>query len=83
MHFLLILVSISWHIIQDRVPAFSPKKAKDFIEKELGAPIDQLFREFEERPIAAASLGQVCFSFICPFYPFNANIEIPPPLLCE
>ncbi|KAI3695358.1 hypothetical protein L1987_78354 [Smallanthus sonchifolius] len=45
--------------LQDRVPAFSPEKAKSFIEKELGAPVNILFREFEERPIAAASLGQV------------------------
>ncbi|CAK9151860.1 unnamed protein product [Ilex paraguariensis] len=45
--------------LQDRVPAFSPKKAKGFIERELGAPIDLLFKEFEDQPIAAASLGQV------------------------
>ncbi|XP_057506639.1 protein ACTIVITY OF BC1 COMPLEX KINASE 7, chloroplastic [Actinidia eriantha] len=45
--------------LQDRVPAFSPKKAKNFIAKELGAPVDILFKEFEDQPIAAASLGQV------------------------
>eukprot|EP00262_Sarcandra_glabra_P013388 TRINITY_DN3705_c0_g1_i2.p1 TRINITY_DN3705_c0_g1~~TRINITY_DN3705_c0_g1_i2.p1 ORF type:complete len:707 (+),score=111.66 TRINITY_DN3705_c0_g1_i2:289-2409(+) len=45
--------------LQDRVPAFSPKKARDFIQSELGAPLDILFKEFEDRPIAAASLGQV------------------------
>ncbi|KAK4768416.1 hypothetical protein SAY87_003557 [Trapa incisa] len=45
--------------LQDRVPAFSPKKARAFIESELGAPVDIIFREFEDRPIAAASLGQV------------------------
>ncbi|KAJ6401481.1 hypothetical protein OIU84_016814 [Salix udensis] len=45
--------------LQDRVPAFSPKKARSFIERELGAPIDVLFKEFEDQPIAAASLGQV------------------------
>ncbi|XP_042498334.1 protein ACTIVITY OF BC1 COMPLEX KINASE 7, chloroplastic isoform X2 [Macadamia integrifolia] len=45
--------------LQDRVPAFSPEKARDFIEKELGAPIDAFFKKFEDRPIAAASLGQV------------------------
>ncbi|KAJ1415591.1 UbiB domain [Sesbania bispinosa] len=45
--------------LQDMVPAFSPKKARAFIESELGAPINILFKEFEDRPIAAASLGQV------------------------
>ncbi|RYR00813.1 hypothetical protein Ahy_B07g088924 isoform F [Arachis hypogaea] len=51
----------AWAVIinKDKVPAFSPKKAKIFIESELGAPISLLFREFEDRPIAAASLGQV------------------------
>lgn len=45
--------------LQDKVPAFSPQKARGFIESELGAPINELFKEFEDRPIAAASLGQV------------------------
>uniref|UniRef100_A0A803QI50 ABC1 atypical kinase-like domain-containing protein n=1 Tax=Cannabis sativa TaxID=3483 RepID=A0A803QI50_CANSA len=45
--------------LQDRVPAFSPEKARRFIESELGAPIHILFKEFEDQPIAAASLGQV------------------------
>ncbi|KAH6788635.1 Protein kinase superfamily protein [Perilla frutescens var. frutescens] len=45
--------------LQDRVPAFSPSKAKSFVEKELGAPISMLYKEFEDLPIAAASLGQV------------------------
>lgn len=45
--------------LQDRVPAFSSKKAREFIAKELGAPVDLLFKEFEDQPIAAASLGQV------------------------
>lgn len=45
--------------LQDKVPSFSPEKARSFIESELGAPINILFKEFEDRPIAAASLGQV------------------------
>lgn len=45
--------------LQDRVPAFSSEKARCFIENELGAPIEQLFKRFEDQPIAAASLGQV------------------------
>ncbi len=45
--------------MQDRVPAFSPEKAKAFIEKEMGCPIEVVYKEFDNRPIAAASLGQV------------------------
>jgi hypothetical protein len=45
--------------LQDRVPAFSPEKAKAFIEKEMGCPIEVVYKEFDNRPIAAASLGQV------------------------
>ncbi|KAJ4730237.1 Protein kinase [Melia azedarach] len=45
--------------LQDRVPACSPEKARQLIESELQAPIDQLFKKFEDQPIAAASLGQV------------------------
>lgn len=45
--------------LQDRVPAFSPEKARAFIEKEMGCSVDVAFKEFEDRPIAAASLGQV------------------------
>jgi len=52
------------YIIQDKVPAFSPEKARGFIESELGAPINILFKEFQDRPIAAASLGQVRVRFM-------------------
>ena len=45
--------------MQDRVPAFSAEKAMAFIEQELGAPVNELFADFERQPIAAASLGQV------------------------
>jgi len=45
--------------LQDRVPAFSVAEAIEIIETELGAPLDILFAEFDQIPIAAASLGQV------------------------
>ncbi len=49
--------------LQDRVPAFGMKEAKEAVEKALGAPVDELFDEFSE-PVAAASIAQVhkaCF----------------------
>lgn len=48
--------------LQDKVPAFASDKALSIVERELGAPASQIFRQFDERPIAAASLGQVWFS---------------------
>jgi predicted unusual protein kinase regulating ubiquinone biosynthesis (AarF/ABC1/UbiB family) len=45
--------------LQDRVPAFGDAEAISIIETELGKPISQLFSQFDQIPIAAASLGQV------------------------
>jgi hypothetical protein len=59
------VLSLFSAFMQDRVPAFSPEKAKVFIEKEMGCSIDVVYKEFEERPIAAASLGQVFNPKLC------------------
>lgn len=45
--------------LQDRVPEFDADAAIDIIEFELGAPLHKLYQDFDPRPIAAASLGQV------------------------
>lgn len=45
--------------LQDDVPSFPVELARQTIEEELGLTVDQLFLEFEEEPIAAASIGQV------------------------
>jgi len=45
--------------LQDNLPAFPHAIALQTIEQELGAPVEQLFEEFPDHPVAAASLGQV------------------------
>ncbi len=45
--------------LQDRVEGFSPRVARKILEKELGAPIENFFNDFEETPYAAASIAQV------------------------
>jgi hypothetical protein len=45
--------------LQDDVPPFSGARATEIIAKELGAPTDEIFSDFSETPLKAASLGQV------------------------
>ncbi len=45
--------------LRDSVPAEPPEVIRAMIEKELGAPVEEIFDEFPDEPIAAASIGQV------------------------
>ncbi|MGH7785295.1 MAG: ABC1 kinase family protein, partial [Candidatus Binatia bacterium] len=45
--------------LQDRVPAFPFAVARQTIERELGAPLAEIYSRFEETPVAAASVAQV------------------------
>ena len=45
--------------LQDRVPAFPGSQARELIETAYEKPIDSVFRNFQEVPLAAASIAQV------------------------
>ncbi len=45
--------------LQDRVPAFPGSEAKAIVEQVLGQPVSLVFAEFEETPLASASVAQV------------------------
>lgn len=45
--------------LQDRVPAFPGGEAKAIVERALGQPVAQVFAEFDETPLASASVAQV------------------------
>jgi ubiquinone biosynthesis protein len=45
--------------LQDHVPPFPGSQARELIETAYGKPIDSVFRNFQEVPLAAASIAQV------------------------
>ncbi|MCK5232148.1 MAG: AarF/ABC1/UbiB kinase family protein, partial [Desulfobulbaceae bacterium] len=45
--------------LQDHVPQFPFDDVRQIVEKELNNTIKELFQQFEETPLAAASIGQV------------------------
>ncbi|MBL7075294.1 2-polyprenylphenol 6-hydroxylase [candidate division KSB1 bacterium] len=45
--------------LQDEVPPFPVQQAREVIQAQLGAPVEQLFDSFVEEPLAAASIAQV------------------------
>jgi ubiquinone biosynthesis protein len=48
--------------LQDRLPPFPSGAARREIETALGAPIGELFVEFEDGPVSAASIAQVHYA---------------------
>ncbi|WKE65540.1 ubiquinone biosynthesis regulatory protein kinase UbiB [Gallaecimonas kandeliae] len=45
--------------LQDRVPPFDGAQARASIERSLGGPLEHWFTDFDEKPLASASIAQV------------------------
>src|SRR5690625_3610608 len=50
--------------LQSNVGPFPSSKAKEILEEELEAPLENMFSEFQEKPVAAASIGQVHYAVL-------------------
>lgn len=46
-------------LLQDRVPPFPGAEARRIVEQAYGKPLDEIFQEFSETPLASASIAQV------------------------
>lgn len=45
--------------LQDEVPPFPFEKVRQTIEEDFGRPLEEIYLDFDPKPVAAASLGQV------------------------
>jgi ubiquinone biosynthesis protein len=45
--------------LQDRVPPFPGAEARAIVERAYGRPVTEVFEQFDETPLAAASIAQV------------------------
>lgn len=48
-----------YRILEDQVPPRDFEKVKEIVESEFGKPIHEVYKTFDEKAFAAASIGQV------------------------
>jgi ubiquinone biosynthesis protein len=64
--------------LQDQLPAFSAFEARATIETELGARIEELYTQFDDEPVSAASISQVHYAITVPDeeYPEGRQVAV-------
>jgi len=63
--------------LQDEVPPFPAGEARRIVEEETGLPLGDVFRHFDERPLAAASIAQVHRATLLDGTPVAVKIQRP------
>ena len=63
--------------LQDEMEPFPFEQAKAEIEEAFGEPLEELFSEFDEKPAAAASIGQVHFAKLLDGTPVAVKVQRP------
>jgi len=64
--------------LQDQLPTFSAFQARATIEEELGARIEELYAQFDDEPVSAASISQVHYAVTVPDdeYPEGRQVAV-------
>jgi predicted unusual protein kinase regulating ubiquinone biosynthesis (AarF/ABC1/UbiB family) len=63
--------------LRDATPTSPPEQVRALLESELDAPIEHLFSEFDEQPMASASIGQVHRACLADGTPVAVKVQHP------